>query len=171
MVTWLSSGGAIIIAGVMSASIVGWPPAKAPPPVAHAGERASLCQPDETVLANCAIGQRRVSICAKGKVAAYRYGRPGRIELDVPGVQWASTSYSGGGELQVTAQNGAHSYTLFDRIVRTGFGADGLNNPAEDSGLVVRRGDTILSARTCTPIEPIAAQVRELLPEGAFVEH
>ena len=70
-----------------------------------------------------------------------------------------------------TARHAGRSYTLFDRIVRTGFGADGLNYPEEDSGLVVRRGDKILSARTCTSVQPIAAEVRDLLPEGALVEH
>lgn len=172
MAGWIAAGMATAIGGLVAAAIVGSAPVQAPqPPAARADRGVSLCEADEAVLATCAIGQRRVSICARGKAAVYRYGRPGRIELVASDLHWASTGYSGGGELQVTARNDGHSYTLFDRIVRTGFRADGLNHPKADSGLVVRRGEKVLSARACTPVEPIAAEVRELLPEGAWVDH
>ena len=172
MATWIWAGVAAGIGGLISATVIGSEPAPLPrPPAAPAYPGASLCEPQESVLASCAVGTRQVSICARGTKAVYRYGRPGRIEMTASDVHWASTGYSGGGELQVTARNAGHSYTLFDRIVRTGFGADGLNHPKADSGLVVRRGDKILSARNCTPVQPIAADVRELLPEGDFVDH
>lgn len=172
MATWIWAGMAAGIGGVISAAVIGSEPATVPQPsVARADRGASLCEPQETVLASCAIGQRRASICARVSNTVYRYGRPGRVELTASDLHWASTGYSGGGELQVTARHAGRSYTLFDRIVRTGFGADGLNYPEEDSGLVVRRGDKILSARTCTSVQPIAAEVRDLLPEGALVEH
>jgi hypothetical protein len=170
MATWIWVGVATGIGGLISAAVVGSEPTPRSP-VAGNDKAASLCDPQETVLASCAIGQRRVSICARGAKAVYRYGRPGRVELTTSDLHWASTGYSGGGELQVTARNAGHSYTLFDRIVRTGFGADGLNHPKADSGLLVRRGEKILSARACTPAEPIAAEIRELLPDGEFVEH
>lgn len=168
MATWMWVGVATAIGGLVSAAVTGSEPAPQRPAVRAS---ASLCEAGETVLASCAIGPRRASICARGSKAVYRYGRPGRVELTASDLHWASTGYSGGGELQVTARNAGHGYTLFDRIVRTGFGADGLNHPKADSGLVVRRGEKILSARACTPVEPIAAEIRELLPEGEFVEH
>lgn len=167
MAAWIWVG---VAAGMATAAVVGSEPVRQRPAVASRAN-ASLCEPRETVIAHCAIGTRQVSICARGSTATYRYGRPGRVELTASDLHWASTGYSGGGELQVTARNAGHSYTLFDRIVRTGFGADGLNYPREDSGLVVRRGAKVLSNRRCTSIQPIAAEVRDLLPEGEFVEH
>ncbi|MEH3041293.1 MAG: hypothetical protein PGN21_14670 [Sphingomonas paucimobilis] len=172
MARWIWTGMVTGIGTLVSATVIGSVPANAPQPTRVFGRKnASLCAADEAVLATCAIGQRRVSICARGTTVVYRYGRPGRIELTASDLHWASTGYSGGGELQVTARNNGHSYTLFDRIVRTGFETDGPNDPNADSGLVVRRGGRILSARTCSPVEPIAAEVRDLLPEGDFVEH
>lgn len=167
MAAWIWIG---VAAGMATAALVGSEPVRQRP-IAAPRANASLCEPRETVLAHCAIGTRQVSICARGATATYRYGRPGRVELTASDLHWASTGYSGGGELQITARNADHSYTLFDRIVRTGFGADGLNYPKEDSGLVVRRGKKTLSARSCTPVQPIAAEVRQLLPEGELVDH
>lgn len=164
--TWLAL--ATGIGGLLSTAATGPLPASRTP---LDDSDASLCTPAETPLAVCTIGRKRVSICSQGKTSVYRYGQPGRIELVASDLYWASTGYSGGGELQVTARNKGHSYTLFDRIVRTGFGADGLNHPKADSGLVVRRGAKIVSARQCNLVQPIAAEVRERLPEGGMVEH
>lgn len=132
---------------------------------------ASLCLPGETALFQCPIGGQHVAVCARDAVATYRYGLPGRIELSSRRLRFARQGFSGGGEAQITATNGAYRYTVFDRLVRTGFGPDGLNHPGEDAGLIVRHGDRIVSTRQCRTSALIAPLAERLLPAGAFVPH
>lgn len=132
---------------------------------------AALCMPAETPLFTCTLGTRRASVCQTGGKAIYRYGRPGRIELSTQWLTLASRSFSGGGETQIAAANNGYSYTMFDRTVRTGFGADGRNDPQSETGLVVRRGSKQLSSRRCDNDTPISSRSREVIPGGLFVPH
>lgn len=138
-------------------------------PVADAGE-GTLCSASETSFFSCEIGTKRVSVCGNGTGAVYRYGTPGKIELSATELSYSREGFSGGGESQITATNADHSYTVFDRVVRTGFGPGG-NEPAFSSGLLVRRGGRLLSSRTCSAVTPIDTEAEKLLPAGVLVEH
>lgn len=141
---------------------------------------ASLCQPGEQPLFQCQAGARTIALCGGGaganRYVQYRYGRPGAVELAYPargmaGIWRAQIPYSGGGETQVNFRNGATTYSLYSRTVRTGFEPGGTNNPAFSAGVEVRQGGRKIADRVCT--SPSDAQFEaaayDLLPEGEAV--
>ena len=130
----------------------------------------TLCTASEKPLFSCPIGRKLVSVCAGSGKPVYRFGAPGRVELTSTNLSTASVGYSGGGETQIAATNGAYRYIVYDRTVRTGFGEDGLHHPEFDSGLIVRRGARTLSSRACSA-EPVLGTAKAgVLPPGAFVD-
>lgn len=138
----------------------------APPPQ----RPVSLCTAGETPLFACPIGRKLVSVCAGGPKPVYRFGTPGHIELSSTSLTTASVGYSGGGETQIAATNGAYRYIVYERTVRTGFGEDGLHYPEFDSGLIVQRGGRTISSRTCGADPVLSAAEDGAIPAGAFVE-
>ncbi|MFV0623317.1 hypothetical protein ACBY01_04795 [Sphingomonas sp. ac-8] len=137
----------------------------APPPP----DPATLCKASEKPLFSCPIGRKLVSVCAGAAKPVYRYGTAGRVELTSTDLTTASVGYSGGGETQIAATNGAYRYIVYDRTVRTGFGEDGLHHPDFDSGLIVRRGARTLSSRTCSAEPVLGTPNVGTIPPGAFV--
>lgn len=149
-----------------------------------------LCQPGEDVIFQCSAGREMVAVCA-GQAGAgtsyvqYRFGSPGNIELAYPAerrggpgtLKWARTGYSGGGEAQIGFTNGGHQYVVYSRVVRTGFGADGQNNPQEEAGLFVKKDGKLVSEKKCVPGGEADGQApsvdttkaEALLPEGEIV--
>ena len=107
----------------------------------------------------------------------YRYGRPGRIELEAPDVRRTYTGWSGGGETQVYADTPTHRYIVYDRMVRTGFDDEGHNLSEMTEGLVVQSEGRTVSNRDCAQplgILPPAFDQRlleTLVPEGDYVPH
>jgi hypothetical protein len=142
--------------------------ARATPPVPATGD--TLCEASETPFFSCEIGTRRVSVCGDGSGAVYRYGRPDTVELSSRRLTFANQGYSGGGESQITARNDDYTYTVYDRTVRTSFGEDG-NAPEFSSGLVVARGERVISSKTCKGESSVSAAAERALPAGSFVEH
>jgi hypothetical protein len=152
-------------------------PLAAPPP------KASLCTPEETVIFQCDLKAKRLSLCASkdfsanGGTLQYRYGVPAKIELLYPESPqpardrffFSSTGYSGGGEAHIRFTNAGYDYLLFDRTVRTGFGS-GPNNPEFTSGVVTRRNGTIVSRRLCSNNGAIVSKAYENLPREEFEE-
>ena len=145
---------------------------------AQPGLAKSLCRTPEPVLFTCDVGSKTVSICGGEQGgAAYRFGRPGRVELEVPDVHRAFEGWSGGGETQVYADTPTHRYVVYDRMVRTGFDDEGHNIPRMTQGLLVQSGGRTLSRRECAqPLgrEPPAFDQRRLemlVPEGDYVSH
>ncbi|WP_082795005.1 hypothetical protein [Sphingomonas sanguinis] len=135
-------------------------------PVAGGG----LCQAGETKIFACPIGGKLVAVCGVGKQAVYRYGRPGRIEMTARAMTLAQRAYSGGGETQIQVANKDYRYILFDKTVRTGFGADGRNMPDMRSGLIVQRGGRTLSNRECDDDAPIStSKAVQFMPSGGRV--
>ncbi|WP_431470425.1 hypothetical protein [Sphingosinithalassobacter sp. LHW66-3] len=142
---------------------------------------SALCKPVEQVIFECGLGERTVAICAGGsgetRYVQYRYGTADALELQHPAqpfgsgtLAWSSTPYSGGGEAQISFDNGAYTYVVYSRTVRTGFGEGG-NAPEFSAGLFVQRDGRTISRKSCT--DPAAAEVdiaaaQELLPPGAF---
>lgn len=140
----------------------------------------SLCRAPEAVLFTCQVGSKTVSICGQEKGGAlYRFGRPGRIELEATDLHRAHDGWSGGGETQVYADTPTHRYVVYDRMVRTGFGADGHNDPKETVGVMVQSGGQTISSRLCAlpkiydPLSAVFNQqlTQTLLPEGDYVPH
>ncbi len=166
-----ASAAAALLAAVLAA-LPGAAPAQ-PRPV------ESLCRPPESVLFTCRVGTKTVSICGQQEQggAAYRYGRPGHIELEAPDLRRAHTGWPGGGETQVYADTPTHRYVVYDRMVRTGFDDEGHNRSEMKEGLVVQSGGRTLSKQDCAQpaglLPPAFDQrlLETLVPEGDYVPH
>lgn len=142
----------------------------------HFGEpvRSSLCKAHEFIIANCPVGRRLASVCGpRPGQAIYRFGRPGRIELEAQGLRHSNQGYAGGGEAQVYFTRGTFTYLLFDNMTRTGFGPDGHNDPVMTNGLVLQHRGRFRRISSCPGMDPVivSGKVREYMPEGPFVEH
>jgi hypothetical protein len=142
----------------------------------------SLCHAPEAVLFTCQLGAKTVSICGQQQDrgptgAVYRYGRPGRVELEATDLHRAFEGWAGGGETQVYADTPTHRYVVYDRMVRTGFDREGHNLSQLTQGLFVRSGGETVSSRRCAQpvgVEPPAfdqRRIEALLPEGEYVPH
>lgn len=135
----------------------------------------SLCIATEKVIFQCRIGSRIASVCANksAKIAQYRFGKPGAVELAYSasssgGITWARVGYSGGGELQLNFSNNQHKYVLYSRVVRTGFGP-GTNDPKFEAGVAVARGNKLVSDRRCSDTDdPFRSDPESVLSEGEF---
>ena len=113
-----------------------------------------------------------MSICGRGQDGpVYRFGRPGHVELEATGLHRAATGFSGGGETQVYADTPTNRYIVYDRLVRTAFGADGHADPQETSGLVVQSAGRTVESLRCTAPATFDGLTGQLVPEGAYVEH
>jgi len=137
--------------------------------------RGGLCRPGEVVIFQCGIGRKMVSVCGSRTPRAdaqYRFGTPGRVELQsAPGsLAYAREMYSGGGALQIRFTNGGHDYAVYSRTVRTGFGRDGRNNPRFSDGVMVRRDGRLVSNRSCTTAVSGSGQAEDFMPEGTILE-
>lgn len=141
--------------------------ARPPAPAAQ-----TLCKPKEVPLFTCTISGKVASVCAAPRSATYRFGRPGRVELEVAGGRRAQRGYSGGGETQVTFDRAGWRYVVYDRTVRTGFGSDGRHDPEMTSGVLVLKDGKIIADRRCTGggDDAIDAAGGAVLPEGPFTE-
>ena len=139
----------------------------------QAASNTSLCKPSESTLFACPIAKGLLSACRHKGVATYRFGRPGRIELEIRGGRFAQRGYSGGGEAQILFQRKDHSYVVYDRLVRSAFGADGRNEPQSTSGLLVQRRGRTLSNRQCIGKGEYSIDRRGAahVPSGPFTEH
>lgn len=123
-----------------------------PSPPAAISERPKvglLCLGVEETLFSCKVEDgNSLSVCAAGNAVSYRYG-PGSPEVSIKGTRWATVPYSGGGEAQILFTNGDTNTIVFSRMVRTNFTAGEPNNPAISDGVIVMRGDKVLSMQKC----------------------
>ena len=106
--------------------------------------------------------------------AEYRFGRPGQIKLQGRDLHIGEQNYSGGGEDQIYCQSNGYRYIVYDRTLRTGFGADGRNDPQSSSGLVVQKGGRTVSSTRCGGEGDQPVKTREgerFVPRGGFVDH
>jgi hypothetical protein len=153
--------------------------APAPPP------GGSLCRARETRLFECSTGRKTISVCGGGLArggtyAQYRYGRPGRLELEYPArpvhapglLSQASVGYSGGGESQIRFVNRGVEYVVYSRTIRTAFGPDGHHAPISEDGVFMRRNGKLLSDRRCLdpPSMPVqGSETPKYMKAGAIV--
>jgi len=109
--------------------------------------------------------------------ATYRFGRPGRVELDATDLHHAHDGWWSGGETQVYADTPTHRYIVYDRMVRTGFDNEGHNRSEMTEGLVVQSGGRTLSNQDCAQpvvlLPPAFDQrpLETLVPEGDYIPH
>lgn len=133
----------------------------------------SLCRTAEPVLFTSDVGAKTVSICGQEQgEAAYRFGRSGRVELEVTDLHRAHEGWSGGGETQVYADTPTHRYIVYNQMVRTAFGLDGLHDSKITSGLVLQSKGRTVSSRECAALPATFDRLTEtLVPEGDYVPH
>jgi hypothetical protein len=135
---------------------------------------ASLCDVGETVLFSCPLRGRLVSVCGQAPARSiYRFGRPGRIELQSRDLRHASRMFSGGGESQIHFERDGYRYILFDRTVRASFASEGRNEPQVSSGLLVQHAGRL---RTSTPCggsgeAAVSSALAAYMPEGVYIPH
>ncbi|WDZ97163.1 hypothetical protein Herbaro_05045 [Herbaspirillum sp. WKF16] len=154
---------------------------------AHAAHAAppvpTMCLPGEKEIFSCATrAKKTASLCAsadfsaKGGTLQYRFGAPGKTELQYPDTPqpaagkflFSSTMYSGGGEAHIRFSNGGYDYILFDRTVRTNFKGP-TNDPQFSAGIVVRGPKGAKpSTRGCSNDASIKADAYEALPTEQF---
>jgi len=103
------------------------------------------CTNDETIIFNCSVGKKIVSVCSAKQVAAdaayiqYRFGRKGLPEKHIPAnkdrqnaVIHANTlTFAGGGGAYMRFGSGQYAYVVYAAIGR-GWG--------EKAGVVVEKG-------------------------------
>lgn len=118
----------------------------------------------------CLTGTRRIEIDRSDGVLTYRSFKPAGLELQIGDGRHARTSYSGGGELQVSFSNGPWTYVTYERVVRTGF--TDTNDPDFQAGVdVVKSGRTVTRLKCRDQSTQFAENAFAGLDEGEFVEH
>jgi hypothetical protein len=128
-------------------------------------KRASLCIGEEVVVFTCPLKEKRVSVCAsldadkKVKALMYRFGRPNKIEVEIPKDSKNSVgAFSYNHILLASAwssylriQNGQYRYYVYSASVR---GPDdpksGASTRSEPSGVVALLKDKILFEGRCS---------------------
>lgn len=137
--------------------------------------QGSLCTKGEAPLFSCPIGVKVVSVCGVSATGAtYRYGRPGRIELERRGgLHYANQGFSGGGEDQLWFDNASTRYILYSRTVRTSFSSSGRHDPEFSAGLVALTHGRKLFNHGCggRGDQGFDAKTAAHVPTGEFVDH
>ncbi len=118
----------------------------------------ALCIAGERAIYTCRYGADTVSVCASATAVRYVYGRRGRPALTISsngrdGRAFVGTIVgggSGGQQHHIRFVNEGHDYIVYS--ARAGEYTDIAG--AEWSGLVVRRGDTVLRESQCRQNRP-----------------
>jgi hypothetical protein len=138
----------------------------------HAIPQDSLCSVDEEVLFSCVLAGKFASVCGQSPgQAVYRFGRPGRTELQAGGLRRASVMFSGGGESQIHFGRSGYRYVLFDRTMRSDFGRGGRNSPEFSSGLVVLGNGRLLKSMGCDGTVVTSPNIAAYMREGDYIAH
>jgi hypothetical protein len=119
---------------------------------------AQLCTAGESVVFSCQIGSKTLSLCRPAGVReqlAYRFGLPGRVELDYPGqsvrqarhpFELSTTPLVGGGITTVRFQRGAYRYEVYSK---SGRGDDPERTPFTEDGVIVSRAGKRIWQHAC----------------------
>ena len=118
---------------------------------ALAAAQAAGAQTPETVFA-CSFGTRQVEVVRDGGRLTYRFGRPGRPELELAGdaasgtLFYHRTLYARGEDQTLRFVNGDFSYVIF-----SGWSAPNryLEGARDDAGLLVLRGGRLIRRMNC----------------------
>lgn len=170
--TFLTPCLSLAIAFVLLASVAILPSRQAR--AAGSGKVEALCRADEIVLASCQIAKKMASVCGKGGNSVYRFGRPGRIEVEAGRLQYSMQMFAGGGESQIQFRKGLYRYVLFDRMVSRGIDAEGHSPKRVDSGLLVQKGNRKVFERACVPGDAVMLNSNaapRFMVTGRYVPH
>lgn len=105
----------------------------------------------ETVFA-CSFGTRQVEIVREGDGLTYRFGPPGRPELELTGdaasgtLFYHRTLYARGEDQSLRFVNGDHSYVVFNAWSAPNRYLEGAR---DHSGLLVLRGGRVIARMDC----------------------
>lgn len=146
------------------------------------GKSVNLCTAQEQVLFQCMAKNKAIAVCASHGFSVdsgyvqYRYGTPKKIELQYPaalvppkGYFWfSSTPYSGGGEARLRFINSGVQYEVFDRTIRTGFGADGLHYPESTAGVMRSSPSHSYKDILCTTDGALSSELYKEIEKEAF---
>jgi len=117
-------------------------------PAAAADAERTLCRGGESVLFSCRIGARLLSLCTRPEAPrlSYRFGVPGRVELDYAGPFLRSSLPGyGGGVTSVLFSRGGYDYAVYSRARRAPGGGD----PETEDGVTVSRAGRRLKTWVC----------------------
>lgn len=162
----------------------GWAPGLALTALRHPETSTTLCAPAETVVFSCQTGTKRASVCASADITdsqghlQYRYGRPGAVELTLPGTNkgrdtiegYASLYPNGVTTMHLRFRNGDVGYVVYAvNSYRTA--PDGIREWEEQAGVVVEKGGAVALHLTCkeSPDRLGTGELEELLFEKAMV--
>lgn len=118
---------------------------------------ARLCLRGETVVFACQLASRQVALCGQGQPLArlaYRYGRPGRIELQhvaaLDQYYRSSAPQFGGGDTSVGFARRGWEYQLYSRNTRSPGATPEERVPVTEDGLRVGRPGQLATPRVCS---------------------
>ncbi|WMJ08867.1 hypothetical protein [Nitrosomonas sp. sh817] len=125
----------------------------------HGWAAGSHCQPHEQIIFSCSLGKKTVSVCASKDLSAdngylqYRFGQPGRIELNLPAlpqsapvnqfVQARSLMFSGGGGGYLRFISEPYHYIVYSAIGK-GWGPK--------DGVAVEKSGRLMAYHECRDI-------------------
>jgi hypothetical protein len=131
---------------------------------AKSSQAEGLCRVGEQALFACATAKGLAYLCAarstpnQSLVFQYRFGNLGNINLRYPAsllppaglFHFSTTMYGGGGEAHLTFDNAGYKYILFDRMVARDPDSEGHRAHNVSTGILVKKGNRILSNLACT---------------------
>lgn len=142
---------------------------------------SSHCAPDEQIVFSCRIGQKIASLCASRRLTPaeghvqYRYGPPGKTEIDIPGrsladrarIQVMRSPPSTANALVVRVDHGGFTYAVFSSE-SVGSVSDGMRSWVYDSGVEVRKGRETVFSRHCSGQPDDARFIASFFLDAAF---
>ena len=100
------------------------------------------CRSEEKVIFTCALkNQKKLSVCGdeKTKKIEYRFGRPKKIEMALPAMNFGSIMYSGGGGSYIRFKKDATEYLVYSSFVKG----------SEDSGVNIKKDGKLIAEISC----------------------
>lgn len=105
---------------------------------------------------DCRIGAKRLSVTQQGDALVYRYGSVKKTELKIVAnpasgrLFYHRTLYARGEDQTLRFINGDYNYIVYAHWTAPSGNGDGLSLEVFYGGLIVMRGETELSSRSCT---------------------
>ena len=107
---------------------------------------------DHERIFQCGFGARQVEVVRDGAALTYRFGRPGRPEVEISGtaaggnVHYHRTLYPRGEDQSLRFTRGAYSYVIFNAFQTPDYRLEGAR---DDSGLLVLRHGRRIARMNC----------------------
>jgi hypothetical protein len=141
----------------------------------------SHCEVGEQIVFSCRIGQKIASLCASKRLTPtegyvqYRYGPPGRIEIDIPGrspadrarIRGMRSPPSTANALVMSIDHGGFTYAIFSSE-SVGSVSDGMRSWVYDSGVEVRKGREMVFSKHCSGQPDDANFIASFFLDAAF---